>query len=440
MKLFLLLGCLLPSMVLAAPEYEYDKVVVQAKSECETGTSKADVAKKYAIMGASNKAHEACEALGKGWRYDSVVELGLLGYKDCVWLGNGTQATLTDSIHRCKRLLPSKPKKEEAKEKPALTEQQRIDAGQKELADKLREEERKAAERREKWAAEKEKAEQQAQAKKKEVQKDKSKDKSAGSSIDNAFQALEKGKAPTKEQISSGKAQTRDTNSIDSKFESFSKWRADEENKKAAEAERIRRLSVRITSHSNGSRVNTRVVELRGDTQGQALNSQLLVHFNGASQQAMTNSTGEFSSKVALKSGSNDIKICHADKCAVLQLIADIEQLALMATLTWEGRGDLDLYVEAPNGKRCSYGNKRVPGICTLDIDDQRGMNPENISIPGNAPQGQYRFWVVNYSGVEGVRGTLKLYKNEQLIESRTFVADGRRGSTLVSASLGTNM
>jgi uncharacterized protein YfaP (DUF2135 family) len=246
--------------------------------------------------------------------------------------------------------------------------------------------------------------------------------------IDDAFAKMEKQTRET--------ADTTMMGDIDTEFGKVETYHADQERKRKEELERIAQKPVRITNFQDNDRVNTRVVEIRGNTQGYALNETLVVHFNNATQQVITNQNGEFSSKIVLKSGSNAIRACFRDRCSSLNLIADIEQLALMVTLTWEGRGDLDLYVEAPSGDTCSYKSKQKNGVCNLDIDDTKGNNPENISVPLDAAKGNYRFWVINYNGVNGVSGTLKLYQNEKLVDTRNFLANGSSGSTVVSVDL----
>lgn len=225
--------------------------------------------------------------------------------------------------------------------------------------------------------------------------------------------------------------------SMDEGFADVDKYWAAEVERKREEAKQILQ-SIRINSHLPNSRVFTRVVDLRGDTSGKLRNTSLDIHFNDAVQQVMTDGTGSFSSKIVLKPGKNDIKVCHPVGCVPIQLLAEVEKLGLMATLTWEGTGDLDLHLVAPSGERCSYRSRLQKGVCQLDIDDTRGVNPENISVPESAPRGTYRFSVINFSGVSGVRGTLKVYWKETLHRTEHFRAGGSKGAeeASVSASL----
>ena len=181
---------------------------------------------------------------------------------------------------------------------------------------------------------------------------------------------------------------------------------------------------VSITSHQSEERVTTRVVELTGEVESMP-EGYVRVRYNEQEQRAPL-VDGRYTVQVILRSGRNAIEVCTDDGqfCATTTLIADIERVALMATLTWQGRGDLDLHVETPSGEHCYYSRRSVPGSCELDIDDQSGSNPENISIPPTAASGRYRFWVVNYSGGDGVSGRLVIYAGNSVVESIPFTVD----------------
>ena len=179
------------------------------------------------------------------------------------------------------------------------------------------------------------------------------------------------------------------------------------------------RQPVKITSHSNNEQVTSRVVQIEGEAESIG-GDDITIRYNNVEQSAPL-SGGRFQSKVVLKAGRNEIQVCQGDEnCSSFILNADIERLGLMATLTWSS-GDLDLHVRTPRGEHCSFNNKSVRGACELDIDDQNGHNPENISIPADGAEGQYRFWVVNYSNGRGSRGELSIYREGILIESIPF-------------------
>jgi len=193
---------------------------------------------------------------------------------------------------------------------------------------------------------------------------------------------------------------------------------------------KIKAQPVRILSPSNDFISSSRIIEVTGDTQGYAENSVLTVQFNGASQQVATSASGTFDTKVALKSGRNEIRVCFQEKCTKVDVDAQIEKLSLMATLTWEARSDLDLRVETPTGNTCSFSNQIKRGECSLDIDDTKGLRPENISIPLGAPAGEYRFTVVNFSGRAGVSGRLQTYHNDTPFITKDFITGSRKGET----------
>ena len=178
-----------------------------------------------------------------------------------------------------------------------------------------------------------------------------------------------------------------------------------------------------ITSHIDNERVTSRVVELRG-TAASIGGDDVRVHFNDVEQIAAV-VDDQFNTKVVLKSGRNSIKVCQGgENCSRIVINADIKRLGLMATLTWSGGGDLDLYVETPYGNRCYFDDKRVRGACELDIDDQNGNNPENISIPFDGEEGRYRFWVENYSNGQGNSGELVIYREGILYKSIPFTVN----------------
>ena len=154
----------------------------------------------------------------------------------------------------------------------------------------------------------------------------------------------------------------------------------------------------------------------------------IVVRYNNLEQRAPV-VDGRFSAQVALRPGPNAIEVCNesSQRCSTTTLVADIERVAIMATLTWSS-GDLDLHVEAPNGSHCDYSNKNIADVCMLDIDDQQGTNPENMTIPPSAGPGRYRFRVVNYSGARGSGGTLVIFADGEVLETVPFsvnVGDG---------------
>ena len=188
---------------------------------------------------------------------------------------------------------------------------------------------------------------------------------------------------------------------------------------------------VRITSHRRGERVTSRIIEITGEADSRA-GDEIAVQFADVVQTARL-VDGVFQSSVVLRSGPNEIRACQGGNCSTITVVADIASLGLMATLAWSGGGDLDLHVETPEGQHCYFSAKSIPGACELDIDDQRGENPENMSIPADGRRGRYRFWVLNYGNSYGSRGTLTLYRAGVLVDSASFVVNVQDGDTVLS-------
>ena len=191
---------------------------------------------------------------------------------------------------------------------------------------------------------------------------------------------------------------------------------------------------IRITSHRNGERVTSRIIEIEGEANPRA-GDYITVQFADV-QQRTPLANGSFQTSVVLRSGSNDIRVCQGRNCSAITLNADIEALGLMATLAWSGGGDLDLHVEDPQGQHCYFGAKEIHGACTLDIDDQYGNNPENMSVPVNASRGRYRFWVVNFANGRGSRGTLTIYRDGTAVESAPFVVNVGDDGTILTRNV----
>jgi len=101
--------------------------------------------------------------------------------------------------------------------------------------------------------------------------------------------------------------------------------------------------------------------------------------------------------------------------------------------LVWNGRSDLDLFVEDPSGACIFFGQRASAAGGVLDVDcnggtDQMCGHPiENVFWPvGSAPPGPYRFWVHAHSLIPAespltyrlqvLRGRLPLWGHEGAI------------------------
>lgn len=194
------------------------------------------------------------------------------------------------------------------------------------------------------------------------------------------------------------------------------------------EQQEIKNNPIRIIIPVPNQIVFDRVITVHGDTRGMLQNKRLLIKSNGTQHYVQTDSyQGGYSTQVVLASGQNEIDVCYEERCASVHVKASISSQPLMATLTWYSSADLDLHVTSPDGRRCHYQSKSIGGLCSLDIDNTRGDRPENMSVVTGAPEGDYVFSVVNYSGTPGVRGELRIFKNEVMLDVINFTTTSER-------------
>jgi len=75
-------------------------------------------------------------------------------------------------------------------------------------------------------------------------------------------------------------------------------------------------------------------------------------------------------------------------------------QGVIQVTLTWASEGDVDLYVDEPNGDRVYYGDKVGP-VGTLDVDNTYAYGPENYFVCSydELEAGEYDVGVNYYRG-----------------------------------------
>lgn len=100
--------------------------------------------------------------------------------------------------------------------------------------------------------------------------------------------------------------------------------------------------------------------------------------------------------------------------------------------LTWTTTADLDFHLIVPSGGHLYYGNLSVslPGgaVARLDhdnlgytIDVQPNLRVENIAISGTPPNGQYQFYVRNYSANGGATTATVRLTGDGGSTSRTY-------------------
>ena len=82
-------------------------------------------------------------------------------------------------------------------------------------------------------------------------------------------------------------------------------------------------------------------------------------------------------------------------------------------TLLWDNDSDLDLHVIEPGGKEIYWEKPKGKHGGELDVDNTKGFGPENIywrkelengeKEKGQGPPGEYKWFVVNWSGFGGI-------------------------------------
>lgn len=97
----------------------------------------------------------------------------------------------------------------------------------------------------------------------------------------------------------------------------------------------------------------------------------------------------------------------------------------LRFTLTWQDRTDIDLHVLTPTGEKLWYRNRNTADGGIFDSDSCIGTRCqtdsvllENVFWSGEATEGNYTFWAVNYSGAQEVAFTVDVTING---ERKTF-------------------
>lgn len=146
--------------------------------------------------------------------------------------------------------------------------------------------------------------------------------------------------------------------------------------------------------------------------------NKVFLLINGLKQEVNLSSSGYFKNEVVLASGQNRIElVCQGSGFELKkQLTGNYtgRPTDLRVTLVWNtSSSDLDLYVTSPSGSTCYYSSRSAGGM-QLDVDDQNGYGPENISVM-DGEQGYYKVYVRNYSGGNGSRAKVYIYVNEQL-------------------------
>ena len=141
-----------------------------------------------------------------------------------------------------------------------------------------------------------------------------------------------------------------------------------------------------------------RVISITGKVANPLLTSAMLVLDNDIEHAYdLTLSNGSFTQPIVLVGTATQVS--HSIRVVATSggLAAEgtmsfnslVPLMALRATLTWNTDGtDVDFWVTDPNGEKCYYGNRTTASGLMLDVDDQDGFGPENITssnmIPGD--------------------------------------------------------
>lgn len=84
---------------------------------------------------------------------------------------------------------------------------------------------------------------------------------------------------------------------------------------------------IRITSHRDGERVTSRIIEIAGEADARG-GDDITVQFADV-EQIVGVVNGLFQASVVLQSGSNDIQVCQENNCSEITVFADVSGLGL---------------------------------------------------------------------------------------------------------------
>ena len=113
----------------------------------------------------------------------------------------------------------------------------------------------------------------------------------------------------------------------------------------------------------------------------------------------------------------------------IFYIKSDFKTPAFQAQLIWNGKADLDLYVQSPDGTDCYYDNKLVnlkSGSLQLDYDNREAYGPENITLKGNPDAGKYKVYANYFAGFPfgneiDVMAVIRVWKNGKLLSGECY-------------------
>lgn len=180
-----------------------------------------------------------------------------------------------------------------------------------------------------------------------------------------------------------------------------------------------------ISEPINNSIVEKNVIEVRGSINKyfQKNSNKVFLHLNGVKQEVNV-SNGKFSNPMVLANGENKIKLELQGNGFTIKQPQTVYYKGvdtdLRITLTWNGSGDIDLWLKDPSNTSCGHSNKNS-GAMSLDVDNTNGYGPENISVI-EGESGVYSISAINYSNATGKEATIYIFKNEELISTKKHV------------------
>jgi hypothetical protein len=151
-------------------------------------------------------------------------------------------------------------------------------------------------------------------------------------------------------------------------------------------------------------------------------------------QMAQVDYYGNFTTTALLTRRSNTIQVTATDphtgetasSSVTVRFVGEFPRLR--AALSWDGLGDLDLFMKSPDSLECSPVQPNIGGM-EMNVVNSQGYGPESISVV-QPVTGGYRVYVMNSGQVTGVTATVRIYRynpdshQEELIDTQTHYFD----------------
>lgn len=198
--------------------------------------------------------------------------------------------------------------------------------------------------------------------------------------------------------------------------------------------------SVSQINSSNGSTapLNFRYENVNGNLSGCYVQVQGADSYFDISYSGNSVSAGSLQLPIGIPSNIDEGRFC-VDFCVydrsnrvsnIVTTCVDVLRLgtgALQISLSWDNDSDQDLHVTDPTGTTISWQNLSSSSGGQLDRDDTDGFGPENIFWTEDAPDGDYKVEVNDFSGVPQTNFIVTVTAPNT---TRTFTGSTRNGST----------